>query len=41
VSGLRAAVGDEVFDAAWSAGQALTLERAIAEALENVARRQG
>ena len=29
----RAALGDAAFEAAWAAGQALTLEQAIAEAL--------
>ncbi len=30
----RAALGDAAFDAAWAAGQALTLEQAVAEALD-------
>ncbi len=30
---VRAALGDAVFDAAWAAGQALTLEQAVEEAL--------
>ena len=29
----RAALGEEAFDVAWAAGQALTLEQAVAEAL--------
>ncbi|HWQ11215.1 MAG TPA: tetratricopeptide repeat protein [Roseiflexaceae bacterium] len=34
VAAVRAALGDEDFAAAWSAGAALTLEQAVAEALE-------
>jgi tetratricopeptide (TPR) repeat protein len=33
LAGCRAALGEEVFDAAWAYGQALTLDEAIAEAL--------
>jgi hypothetical protein len=33
VAATRAQLGDTAFEAAWSAGQALTLEQAIAEAL--------
>jgi hypothetical protein len=33
VAALRTQLGDATFDAAWAAGQALTLEQAITEAL--------
>jgi hypothetical protein len=34
VAPLRAALGEEAFAAAWAAGRAMTLEQAIAYALE-------
>ena len=34
-SALRARLGDAAFDAAWAAGQAMTLEQAVAYALED------
>ena len=33
----RAALGEEAFDAAWAAGRALTVEQAIAEAVDDAA----
>jgi hypothetical protein len=38
VAAVRAALGDADFEAAWAAGQALSLEQAIAEALQEPAR---
>lgn len=32
----RVALGEEAFSAAWTAGQALTLDKAVAEALSTV-----
>ena len=37
VFALRAEIGDEAFAAAWAAGQAMTLEQAIAEAVDDAA----
>jgi hypothetical protein len=34
ITAARAALGDAAFDAAWAAGQALTLEQAVDEALQ-------
>ena len=36
LNGLRAALGSDIFAVEWAAGQAMALEDAIAEALEEV-----